>query len=197
LKDILARLVDPTGGEILIDGVSIKEFKISDIRSRISVVTQNVFLFNASVKENLLMGKEYSEEQVRKAVEDANALEFIEKLENGFDTMIGENGVMLSGGQRQRLSIARSILSDPEILILDEATSALDNESERQIQQALEEIFKKRTTFIIAHRLSTIMKADKIAYIEDGTIQELGTHSELIELNGKYKELYDHQFETV
>lgn len=198
LKDILGRLADPTSGQYLIDGVDVREFTIHDVRARIGIVTQEVFLFNASVKENLAMGNPmFTDAQIRKAAEDAFALEFIENLENGFDTMIGENGVMLSGGQRQRLSIARAILYDPEILILDEATSALDTESERQVQIALESIFKKRTTFIIAHRLSTIQIANKIAYMEHGEILEMGTHNELMELNGKYKELYNHQFEGI
>jgi ATP-binding cassette, subfamily B, bacterial MsbA len=189
LKDILARLIEPTEGNIYINDIDINNFQISELRSKIGVVTQEVFLFNTTIRENLTLGRNYTEEEIIQSLKDSHAYEFIKQMENGLETLIGENGVMLSGGQRQRLSIARTILTNPEILILDEATSALDSESERMVQKALEEIFKKRTTFIIAHRLSTVHIADKICYMENGQILEMGTHAELLTKNGKYKEL--------
>ena len=195
LKDLVGRMIDPTSGIVYFDGKDIRNYNLSHLRSKVGVVSQEVFLFNGTVKENITLGNpKYTEDQIIKASEDACALEFIQSLENGFETFIGENGVMLSGGQRQRISIARGILANPEILILDEATSALDNESERMVQTALEHLYKNRTTIIIAHRLSTIQIADKIYYIEDGKILEYGTHEELIKLGDKYKKLYEYQF---
>lgn len=197
LKDLIGRMIDPTSGAVLFDGIDIKHFDLNLLRARIGVVSQEVFLFNGTVRENITLGNpKFTEEQINKAADDACALDFIQSLENGFDTNIGENGVMLSGGQRQRISIARGILANPEILILDEATSALDNESERMVQTALEHLYKNRTTIIIAHRLSTIQIADRIYYLENGTIVESGTHSELISKGEKYKNLYEYQFST-
>jgi ATP-binding cassette subfamily B protein/subfamily B ATP-binding cassette protein MsbA len=196
LKDLISRMIDPTSGAVYFDGTDIRDYDLKGLRSKIGVVSQEVFLFNGTVRENITLGKNYTQEQLVKAAEDACALEFINSLEDGFDTAIGENGVMLSGGQRQRISIARGILANPEILILDEATSALDNESERMVQAALEHLYKNRTTLIIAHRLSTIQIADRIYYIEDGMIVENGTHEELIKKGEKYKNLYDYQFST-
>lgn len=189
LKDILALLIQPSSGKYLINGVDVKEFSVYEFRKKVGVVTQDVFLFNATVRENLCLGKACNEEEIFQALEIANALEFVNSLEKGLDTLIGENGLLLSGGQRQRLSIARVILRNPEILILDEATSALDSESERLVQNALEKIFLNRTTFVIAHRLSTIQYANRIYFMENGQIVEAGTHDELMQTNGKYKEM--------
>ena len=198
LKDLIPRLIDPTEGEVLFDGVDIRKFNMRDVRRKIGIVSQEVFLFNASIRDNITYGSlDASEERIRKACDDAFATEFINSFEHGFDTMVGEHGVMLSGGQKQRISIARALLLDPEILILDEATSALDTESERLVQTALETLYKNRTTIIIAHRLSTIQIANTIYYMEEGEIVESGTHADLVARDSKYKKLYEMQFEAV
>lgn len=197
LKDLIPRLIDPTTGSVLIDGEDIRNFRIQDLRRKIGIVSQEVFLFNSTIRENITCGKDYPEERILKALEDACAMDFVNSFENGLETMVGEHGVMLSGGQRQRISIARAFLLNPEVLILDEATSALDTESERQVQVALEGLYKNRTTIIIAHRLSTIQIANKIHYMEDGEIIESGAHEELMELDSKYKKLYSLQFTEV
>lgn len=195
LKDLIGRMIDPTAGSVLFDGIDLRLADLFQIRSKIGIVSQEVFLFNGTIRENITLGNpKYSEDEIIKAADDACALDFIRALELGFDTPIGENGVMLSGGQRQRISIARGILANPEILILDEATSALDNESERMVQTALEHLYKNRTTIIIAHRLSTIQIADRIYYLEEGRIIESGTHLELMQKGEKYKNLYEYQF---
>ncbi|AVQ12675.1 ABC transporter permease [Leptospira santarosai] len=195
LVDLVPRLIDPQEGRVLIDGIDIRELDLSSLRKRIGIVAQQVFLFNGTIRENICYGnQDVTEEQLRSACEQAFAMEFILSFEDGFDTIVGERGVMLSGGQRQRIAIARALLLDPEILILDEATSALDTESERLVQQALESLYKNRTVIIIAHRLSTVQIANTIFAMEDGRIVESGTHTELIRLDGKYKKLYDIQF---
>ncbi|GBF50135.1 ABC transporter permease/ATP-binding protein [Leptospira ryugenii] len=198
LIDLLPRLIDPTEGAILWDGVDARQLKIGNLRRRIGVVSQNIFLFNGTIRENISYGKpEASEEEIRKAADDAFATEFIESFEEGFDTIVGERGVMLSGGQRQRISIARTLLADPEVLVLDEATSALDTESERLIQQAFVRLYHNKTVIIIAHRLSTVKIADTIYYIEDGEIKESGSHQDLLAIpDSKYKRLYDLQFQV-
>ncbi|WP_061224136.1 ABC transporter ATP-binding protein [Leptospira weilii] len=195
LVDLVPRLIDPQEGQIFIDGIDIRELDLSNLRKRIGIVAQQVFLFNGTIRENICYGNQsVTEEQLRSVCEQAFAMEFILSFEEGFDTIVGERGVMLSGGQRQRIAIARALLLNPEILILDEATSALDTESERLVQQALESLYKNRTVIIIAHRLSTVQIANTIFAMEDGRILESGTHAELIQLDGKYKKLYDIQF---
>lgn len=195
LVDLIPRLIDPQEGQIFIDGIDIRELDLSNLRKRIGIVAQQVFLFNGTIRENICYGNQsVTEEQLRSVCEQAFAMEFILSFEEGFDTIVGERGVMLSGGQRQRIAIARALLLNPEILILDEATSALDTESERLVQQALESLYKNRTVIIIAHRLSTVQIANTIFAMEDGRIVESGTHAELIRLDGKYKKLYDIQF---
>ncbi len=179
-----------TEGEILIDGKSINRIELSSLRENIGIVQQDVFLFSGTVKDNIEYGKPgASMEEIKEAAKKANILEFVESLENGFDTQVGERGVRLSGGQKQRISIARAFLKDPKILILDEATSALDNVSERLIQKSLEELSIGRTTLTVAHRLSTIQNSDEIIVINDGVITERGTHNQLINNGGEYSEM--------
>jgi len=178
----------------LIDGKNIKDLSITSLRRHIGVVTQESTLFNDTVAGNIAFGLEnVSEEQIINAAKIANAHEFIVQLQNGYKTNIGDRGGKLSGGQKQRLSIARAVLRDPEILILDEATSALDTESEKLVQDALNNLMKKRTSIVIAHRLSTIMNADEIIVLSKGEIIERGTHAQLLQLNGTYKKLCDMQ----
>ncbi len=182
-------------GEILIDGKSIRSMTMESLRRNIGIVQQDIYLFNASVRENILYGRlDATEEEVIEAAKKANIHDYIMKMPNGYDTIIGERGVRLSGGQKQRLSIARVFLKNPAILILDEATSALDNTTEVMIQQALDELCKGRTTIVVAHRLSTIKNADEIAVIAEGEIIEQGTHEDLMAKNGVYAGLYNLQF---
>ena len=195
LVSLLARFYEPTRGRILLDGVDITSVPITDLRQQISMVSQNIVLFNDSVYRNIAYGElgNSSPEQVRRAVELAHAADFVDELPEGLDTVLGDNAQMLSGGQRQRLAIARALLKDSPLLILDEATSALDNESERHIQAALAEVMKNRTTFVIAHRLSTIENADRILVMENGRIVESGNHQELLAQGGRYATLLQQQ----
>lgn len=184
-----------SAGNIYIDGYDINKLSFRSLRGNIGIVQQDVFLFNGSIKENILYGKENAtDEEIFEACKRANIHDYILSLENGYDTQIGERGVKLSGGQKQRLSIARVFLKNPSILILDEATSALDNATEVLIQKSLDELSKGRTTIVVAHRLSTIKNADIIFVVENGKICESGNHEQLLKLNGRYKSLYDAQF---
>jgi ATP-binding cassette, subfamily B, bacterial MsbA len=195
MADLLPRFYDPTEGQIKIDDRDLKEFDPCSLRRSMGIVSQDTFLFNDSVRNNIAYAcPNVTDEQIMDAAKRANAHEFIVKLPEGFETMIGDRGVMLSGGQRQRLAIARALLRNPEILILDEATSALDTVSERLVQQAIEELSRDRTTLVIAHRLSTIQKADQIAVLDKGRVVEIGTHNELLKLGGHYANLYSMQF---
>lgn len=194
IANLINRFYDPQKGEVLIDGVDIKNVTLTSLRDNISMVLQDTFLFNGTVYENILYGwKDASREDVIAAAKAANAHDFIEKMEEGYDTVIGERGIRLSGGQKQRLSIARAILRNSPILILDEATSALDTKTEQEIQIALDEISKERTTLVIAHRLSTIRHADQIVVLNGTGIAELGTHDELMKKEGIYANLYGAQ----
>jgi ATP-binding cassette, subfamily B, bacterial MsbA len=196
MVDLILRFNDITDGSIEFDGTDIRQFKLESLRDRIGIVTQDIFLFNGTVRENLCYGRsDIPEAEVIRAAKMAFADEFIQKLPLKYDTVVGERGLMLSGGQRQRLSIARAILKDPGILILDEATSALDTESERLVQLAIESVMKNRTTFVIAHRLSTIFKADQILVMKDGKIVERGRHKELLRKSKVYKNFYKLQLQ--
>nr|WP_308570754.1 ABC transporter ATP-binding protein [uncultured Prevotella sp.] len=194
MVDLIPRYYDVQKGEILIDGVNVKDLGVHNLRSFIGNVNQDAILFNDTFRNNIKFGSQNAtDEAVIRAAKIANAYDFIMESENGFDTKIGDRGSRLSGGQRQRISIARAILKNPPILILDEATSALDTESERLVQDALERLMKTRTTIAVAHRLSTIKNADEICVMHEGVIVERGTHEELIEKNGYYKRLHDMQ----
>ncbi len=196
LVNLIPRFYDVTGGAILIDGVDIREFTLDSLRGQISIISQDVILFNDTVRNNIAYGRpEVSDEEVIRAAISANAHQFIEELPQGYHTVIGEGGIKLSGGQRQRISIARAILKDAPILIMDEATSSLDAESERAVQDGLKNLMKGRTTFIIAHRFSTIKDAHRIVVLSGGTIAEVGSHKELIEKSGEYRRLYSIQFQ--
>ncbi|MDR2903959.1 MAG: ABC transporter ATP-binding protein/permease [Clostridiales bacterium] len=195
LISLLNRFYDPTDGAILIDGTDIRDVTLRSLHDSISIVLQDVFLFNGTVAENIAYGcKGATAEQIIEASKIARAHEFIERLENGYDTEIGERGARLSGGQKQRISIARAVLRDKPILILDEATAAVDVETEKLIQEAMDIVMKNRTTILIAHRLSTIKKADKIIVLNDGTIEESGTHETLMQHGGLYAKLAKIQY---
>jgi subfamily B ATP-binding cassette protein MsbA len=196
LVSLLARFYDPDSGTIRIDGIDTRDIRLDSLRDNIALVTQHVTLFNDSVANNIAYGglSDATPEQIRTAAKHAHVTEFVDRMPEGMDTLVGENGVMLSGGQRQRLAIARALLKDAPILILDEATSALDTESERHIQAALQELISNRTTLVIAHRLSTIEKADRIIVMHEGHIVEQGSHDELLAKAGHYAKLYNMQF---
>mgnify|MGYP001622961545 FL=1 len=196
LCSLLPRFYDVTGGAVLVDGQDVRGLTLKSLRSAIGIVQQDVYLFSGTIRENIAYGKpDATDEEIVEAAKRANIHEFVMGLEDGYDTYVGERGARLSGGQKQRISIARVFLKDPPILILDEATSALDNESERHIQQSLEELARDRTTIVIAHRLSTIRNADEIIVIDEDGIRERGCHAELLQQNGLYARYYNMQFE--
>ena len=199
LANLIPRFYDHSDGEILLDGVEIGQLPLQTLRRHIALVTQQVSLFNDTVFNNIAYGDlaNKTEDEVRAAAEAAFAAEFIERMPNSYQTLVGENGVLLSGGQRQRLAIARALLKDAPLLILDEATSALDTESERHIQAALEHAVQGRTTLVIAHRLSTIERADLILVMDQGQIVERGAHTQLLAENGYYARLHATQFEEL
>jgi subfamily B ATP-binding cassette protein MsbA len=193
--NLLPRFYDVNEGCISVDGHDIRDVTLKSLRSLMGFVTQEVVLFNDNVRNNIAYGRtDVDEQRVIDAAKAANAHEFISQLPQGYDTMIGEAGVLLSGGQRQRLAIARALFKDPPILVLDEATSALDTESERLVQQALNNLMRGRTTLVIAHRLSTVRSANKIVVLDKGEIAEMGPHDELLAKRGIYRKLYDLQF---
>jgi subfamily B ATP-binding cassette protein MsbA len=197
LVDLIPRFYDTLSGSIKIDGKDIKEFKINSLRYLMGIVTQETFLFDDSVKANIAYGVEnISDDKIKDAAIAANAHEFIKKLPDGYNTIIGERGVSLSGGQKQRIAIARAIVKNPPILILDEATSSLDSESEKHVQSAIENLISERTVFVIAHRLSTVHNANKILVLENGQIVQEGKHDELVNIEGLYKQLHKMQFRT-
>ena len=196
IADLIPRFFDVSKGALRIDGNNVRKISFSSLRGSMGIVTQEVILFNDTIRKNIAYGQsDVTEEAIQKAAEAANALEFIKQTPDGFDTLIGERGVNLSGGQKQRLAIARALLKNPPILILDEATSALDTESEKKVQKAIEVLMKDRTVLVIAHRLSTVQNADKIVVLDKGKILEVGSHNELYEKGGLYRRLYDIQFD--
>ncbi len=198
LTNLIPRFYDPDSGFVSVDGRDVRDLQLVSLREQIAIVTQEVHLFNEAVRANIAYGaygRNDSEDKIKKAARAALADEFIGKLPNGYDTVVGERGLILSGGQRQRIAIARAILKDAPILILDEATSALDTESEMLVQQALNNLMEGRTTIVIAHRLSTVRRADRIIVMDAGRIAEMGTHQQLLERGGIYRRLYELQFE--
>ena len=196
--NLIPRLYDVCGGSVSIAGVDVRDFDLSYLRSCIGVVTQDSYLFNGTIRDNLLYAKENAtQEELDAACYIANLSDFITAQPDRYETVVGNRGLKLSGGEKQRLSIARVILKDPKILILDEATSALDSITESSIQNALDALMEGRTSIVIAHRLSTILKADRILVVKDGVIAEAGTHDELLALSGTYRELYETQFRQI
>ena len=195
LSDLIPRFYDPYNGNIFIDNNDVKDYSLKSLRSLIGIVTQNIILFNDSIKNNIAYGsKNANDKELTNALKSANLYDLVSKLDRGINTIIGENGIKLSGGEKQRLSIARALVKNPQILILDEATASLDSESEKKVHHAIDNVIKDRTVIVIAHRLSTIINADKIIVMDKGRIVEQGNHLELINLDGIYKKLYELQY---
>ena len=198
MVNLLTRFYDTDKGNIIINGIDIRDYSLKSLYEKIGMVFQDTLLFSGTIKENILYGKpNATDKEVEDAAKAANAYNFIMKTSQKFDTMLGERGIGLSGGQKQRIAIARVFLRNPKLLILDEATSALDSESEELVQNALENLMIGRTSIIIAHRLSTIVNADKIIVMERGKIIEMGNHTSLLEKGGRYSELYNMQFKDI
>lgn len=194
LSNLVARFYDPSAGQILLDGADLRDYDVESFRSLLGIVEQDVFLFDGTIRDNIAFARrDATDQEIRAAASAANALEFIDKMSAGFETVIGERGVRLSGGQRQRLAIARAVLADPKLLILDEATSNLDTDSERLIQQSLRTLMRGRTCFVIAHRLSTIAESDLIVVVEEGRIGQVGAHADLMSRGGKYRTMVEQQ----
>ena len=197
IADLIPRFYDVSKGRIIIDGKDIREYKLASLRQMMGIVTQETILLNTSIRDNIIYGTQVNDEnKMMEAARGANAFEFIDQLENKYETIIGERGVKLSGGQQQRIAIARAIYKNPSLLLLDEATSSLDTKSERLVQEALDNLMENRTVLVIAHRLSTIKNADKIIVMDMGEIVEIGTHDDLYQKNGIYNKLYNIQFEA-
>ena len=195
IVNLIPRLWDVTGGSVSFDGTDVRDLTLHSLREEVGVVTQETYLFNGTIRENLRYAKpDATEEEMIAACRQANIYDFIEKQPDGLDTMVGNRGLKLSGGEKQRISIARALLKDPALLIFDEATSALDSISEAAIQAAINPLIEERTSILIAHRLSTILAADEILVVRDGEIVERGTHKELVRAGGTYQELYETQF---
>ena len=196
--NLIPRFYNVGSGRITVDGVDVMDITLESLRRNIGMVSQNVFLFDGTVRDNIAYGRpDATDEQIVEAAKRANIHDFIMTLDHGYDTEVGERGVKLSGGQRQRISIARVFLKNPKLLILDEATSALDNVTEMQIQQSLEELSRDRTVIVVAHRLSTVKNADEIVVIDSTGIVERGSHEELMAKDGEYKKLYSYQFKVL
>ncbi len=196
LVNLLPRFYDCDSGAVLVDGSDVREYRLASLRDQIAFVSQDIVLFNDTIRSNIAFGREVSDAEIEQAAQAAHVMEFVRELPEGLNTMVGDRGVLLSGGQRQRIAIARALLKNAPILILDEATSALDTESERIIQAALEKLMQNRTTLVIAHRLSTVEKADRIVVLDGGVVVESGTHGELLAREGVYAQLYRMQFEA-
>ncbi|HHC73491.1 MAG TPA: ATP-binding cassette domain-containing protein, partial [Thiothrix sp.] len=193
LTKLLFRFTEPQQGELYFDGVNAKDFTLASLRQQISLVPQQPELFHRSIKENILLGKDIANEELKKSMQQAQCLDFVETLPNHWDTLVGERGVKLSGGEKQRIALARAFLEDAPIVVLDEATSALDSMTEKYIQQAIFKLIERKTAIVIAHRLSTILQMDRIIVLDQGCIIEQGTHHELLEKKGLYYQMWQHQ----